>query len=93
MTLRVNGSGHILHAYVNGQYLGKKLRIVSVFFFWSLVSLTIDFYEKYYVGSQWATYGIFNYVFEKQVKLNPGRNHISLLSATIGLQVYIFIFV
>ncbi|OIT28080.1 beta-galactosidase 15 [Nicotiana attenuata] len=60
MTLRVNGSGHILHAYVNGQYL----------------------------GSQWATYGIFNYVFEKQVKLNPGRNHISLLSATIGLQNY-----
>ncbi|KAJ8543368.1 hypothetical protein K7X08_005891 [Anisodus acutangulus] len=60
MTLRINGSGHVLHAYVNGQYL----------------------------GSEWATYGIFNYVFEKKVKLNPGRNHISLLSATVGLQNY-----
>ncbi|KAJ8532098.1 hypothetical protein K7X08_012021 [Anisodus acutangulus] len=60
MTLRINGSGHVLHAYVNGQYL----------------------------GSEWATYGIFNYVFEKKVKLNPGRNLISLLSATVGLQNY-----
>ncbi|CAK9171385.1 unnamed protein product [Ilex paraguariensis] len=60
MSLRVNGTGHILHAYVNGEYL----------------------------GSQWATYGIFNYVFEKKIKLNPGRNQITLLSATIGLQNY-----
>ncbi|KAK9275963.1 hypothetical protein L1049_023238 [Liquidambar formosana] len=58
MTLRVNGSGHILHAYVNGKYL----------------------------GSQWATYGVFNYVFEKKVKLNPGKNIIALLSVTVGLQ-------
>ncbi|KAG8380475.1 hypothetical protein BUALT_Bualt06G0019200 [Buddleja alternifolia] len=60
MTLRVNGTGHVMHAYVNGEYL----------------------------GSQWATYGIFNYVFEKKVKLNPGKNQISLLSSTVGLQNY-----
>ncbi|CAK9159233.1 unnamed protein product [Ilex paraguariensis] len=60
MSIRVNGSGHILHAYVNGEYL----------------------------GSQWAKYGIFNYVFENKVKLNPGRNQITLLSATVGLQNY-----
>lgn len=38
MNLRVNASGHVLHAYVNGQYIGKKLRVdlgvcVCVFFF------------------------------------------------------------
>ncbi|KAI9178391.1 hypothetical protein LWI28_025898 [Acer negundo] len=60
MTLRVNGSGHVLHAYVNGEYL----------------------------GSEWATYGIFNYKFEKQVKLKPRPNQLALLSATIGLQNY-----
>nr|XP_009616320.1 beta-galactosidase 15-like [Nicotiana tomentosiformis] len=60
MTLRVNGTGHILHVYVNGQYLGSK----------------------------WATYGIFNYVFENKIKLKPGKNQIALLSATIGLQNY-----
>ncbi|KAJ7969973.1 Beta-galactosidase [Quillaja saponaria] len=60
MTLRINGSGHILHAYVNGEY----------------------------VASQWATYGIFNYVFEHNVKLKPGKNLISILSATVGYQNY-----
>ncbi|XP_038710356.1 beta-galactosidase-like [Tripterygium wilfordii] len=60
MTLRVNGSGHMLHAYVNGDYL----------------------------GSQWAKYGVFNYVFEQAIKLKSGSNVISLLSATIGLQNY-----
>ncbi|KAM7517559.1 hypothetical protein LguiB_016521 [Lonicera macranthoides] len=60
MTIRVNGSGHVLHAYVNGKL----------------------------VGSEWATYGIFNYVFEKKVKLKPGKNQISLLSAAVGLQNY-----
>ncbi|KAI3443528.1 hypothetical protein Pfo_000193 [Paulownia fortunei] len=60
MSLRVNGTGHILHAYVNGKY----------------------------IGSQWATYGIFHYVFEKNVKLKPGKNQITLLSATVGLQNY-----
>ncbi|XP_075475335.1 beta-galactosidase 15-like [Primulina tabacum] len=60
MTLRVNGTGHVMHAYVNGEYL----------------------------ASQWATYGVFNYVFEKDVKFKPGKNQISILSATIGLTNY-----
>ncbi|CAI9782706.1 unnamed protein product [Fraxinus pennsylvanica] len=60
MSIRVNATGHILHAYVNGDYL----------------------------DSQWATYGVSNYVFEKKVKLNPGTNQITLLSATIGFQNY-----
>lgn len=60
MTLRINGSGHIIHAFVNGEH----------------------------IGSQWASYGIFNYVFEKQVKLKPGKNIISLLSVTVGYQNY-----
>lgn len=40
-----------------------------------------------YLSDQSATYGVFNYVFEKKIKLNPGPNKIILLSATIGLQV------
>ncbi|XP_022888073.1 beta-galactosidase 15-like [Olea europaea var. sylvestris] len=60
MSIRVNATGHILHVYINGEYL----------------------------GSQWATYGVTNYVFEKKVKLNPGMNQITLLSATIGFQNY-----
>ncbi|XP_058221128.1 beta-galactosidase-like [Rhododendron vialii] len=60
MSIRVNGTGHMLHAYVNGKY----------------------------IGSHWATSGIFNYVFEKKEKLNPGKNQITLLSATVGFQNY-----
>ncbi|CAH1432299.1 unnamed protein product [Lactuca virosa] len=41
-----------------------------------------------YLSDQSATYGVFNYVFEKKIKLNPGPNKIILLSATIGLQNY-----
>ncbi|CAN6699111.1 unnamed protein product [Malus baccata var. baccata] len=38
-------------------------------------------------GSQWAQYYVFNYVFEKNVKLHPGKNIISLWSATVGFPV------
>ncbi|KAK3183778.1 hypothetical protein Dsin_031064 [Dipteronia sinensis] len=40
MILHVNGSGHVLHVYVNGEYF----------------------------DSEWVTYGISNYKFEKQVE-------------------------
>ncbi|EOY30206.1 Beta-galactosidase 7-like protein [Theobroma cacao] len=59
-TLRVTNSGHVLHAYVNGKY----------------------------IGSQWANYSSQKYVFEHEVKLNPGKNLISLLSAAVGLHNY-----
>ncbi|KAF9688768.1 hypothetical protein SADUNF_Sadunf01G0022500 [Salix dunnii] len=60
MTLRITGSGQILHVFVNGEFL----------------------------GSQWAKYGVFDYVFEQQVKLNKGKNIITLLSATVGFANY-----
>ncbi|GER40416.1 beta-galactosidase [Striga asiatica] len=60
MSVRVNGTGHVLHAYVNGHH----------------------------IGSQWAGYNVPNYVFEKKVELKPGKNQITLLSATVGLQNY-----
>ncbi|XLT11934.1 hypothetical protein HN51_057624 [Arachis hypogaea] len=60
MSLRINGSGHVLHAFVNGQH----------------------------IGSHWATYGIHNDKFETKLKLQPGKNTISLLSVTVGLQNY-----
>ncbi|KAL7224940.1 hypothetical protein ACSBR1_026261 [Camellia fascicularis] len=60
ISIRVNGTGQVLHAYINGEY----------------------------IGSEWATYGIFHYFFEKNIKLKQGKNQITLLSATIGLQNY-----
>ncbi|KAF3439717.1 hypothetical protein FNV43_RR17995 [Rhamnella rubrinervis] len=60
MTLRVNVSGHVLHAYVNGKY----------------------------IGSEWAKYGVYSYVFEQNVNLKHGKNLISLLSATVGFKNY-----
>ncbi|CAJ2628195.1 unnamed protein product [Trifolium pratense] len=60
MTLRINGTGHVIHAFVNGEH----------------------------IGSHWATYGIHNDQFETKLKLRHGRNDISLLSVTVGLQNY-----
>ncbi|XP_057767562.1 beta-galactosidase 15-like [Salvia miltiorrhiza] len=60
MSLRVNGTGHILHAYINGKY----------------------------VGSKWGGYDSVDNVYETNVKLKHGKNQISLLSATVGLQNY-----
>ncbi|KAJ6428139.1 hypothetical protein OIU84_023538 [Salix udensis] len=60
MTLRIAGSGQVLHVFVNGEFL----------------------------GSQWAKYGVFDYVFEQQIKLNKGKNIITLLSATVGFANY-----
>ncbi|KAI3949814.1 hypothetical protein MKW92_040004 [Papaver armeniacum] len=58
--LRVNSSGHVLHAFVNGEH----------------------------VGSQWAANGSYKFTFEQKIRLNHGKNQISLLSATVGLQNY-----
>ncbi|GLT62865.1 hypothetical protein SLA2020_354680 [Shorea laevis] len=60
ITLRVNATGHVIHGYVNGEYL----------------------------GSQWAKYGISHDALETPVKLSPGPNLISLLSATVGFANY-----
>ncbi|KAF8397786.1 hypothetical protein HHK36_016709 [Tetracentron sinense] len=54
MTLKVNTTGPVLHAYVNGKYLD----------------------------------GISSFVFEKEAKMKPGRNQITLLSVTVGLKNY-----
>ncbi|KAM7259894.1 hypothetical protein ACFE04_015635 [Oxalis oulophora] len=60
MRLRIHGSGHVFHVYVNGNHL----------------------------GSQWEKYGISDDVFEKRITLNPGKNLITILSATVGFQNY-----
>ncbi|XP_052180489.1 beta-galactosidase 15-like [Diospyros lotus] len=60
LSVRVNGTGHVLHAFVNSEL----------------------------VGSRWDTYGVFNSVFEEKVKLKPGKNQITLLSATVGFPNY-----
>ncbi|XP_065001677.1 beta-galactosidase 1-like isoform X2 [Musa acuminata AAA Group] len=39
------------------------------------------------VGSQYGLAGQLNFTFERKVWFNPGRNVISLLSATVGLQI------
>lgn len=39
------------------------------------------------LGSNWATYGIGKDKFEPKIKLKAGKNIVSLLSVTVGLQV------
>ncbi|XP_039019128.1 beta-galactosidase-like [Hibiscus syriacus] len=61
VTLRVTDTGHVLHGFIHGKY----------------------------IGSRWAKYGNnVTYVFEKNINLSPGRNLISLLSATVGFKNY-----
>ncbi|XP_064966420.1 beta-galactosidase 13-like [Musa acuminata AAA Group] len=40
------------------------------------------------VGSEYATGGSYNFIFERNVTFKPGKNQISLLSATVGLRNY-----
>lgn len=96
MTLKINATGFILHAYVNGEYLGKILESdLLMYLNYLLIALIacVNFYFIFLtsvnIGSEWAKYNDYNYVFEKNVKLNPGKNVISLLSATVGFPVRI----
>ncbi|KAK9102398.1 hypothetical protein Sjap_019652 [Stephania japonica] len=41
-----------------------------------------------HVGVQWATKGVYKYVVEQKVALKLGKNQLSLLSVTVGLQNY-----
>jgi len=45
------------------------------------------------LGSHWATYGIHSDEFEPKIKLKQGKNIISLLSVTVGLQVLLLIII
>ncbi|CAH9077021.1 unnamed protein product [Cuscuta europaea] len=61
MSLRINHTGHVLHLYVNGEY----------------------------IDSNWTTYGVNSSSFETdKVKFKHGKNQISILSSTVGLQNY-----
>lgn len=96
MSLKVNGSGQIIHAYVNGKYIGNKwfnsLTIFNISSFnWEFKWLFILILLK--LGSEWAKYGVSNSVFEQKVQLNPGRNQIALLSVTVGLAVSLVFFI
>ena len=96
MSLKVNGSGQIIHAYVNGKYIGNKwFNSLTIF---NISSFNCEFKWLFILiwlklGSEWAKYGVSNSVFEQKVQLNPGRNQIALLSVTVGLAVsLIFLF-
>ncbi|RDY03088.1 hypothetical protein CR513_13361, partial [Mucuna pruriens] len=60
MSLRINGTGHVIHAFINREH----------------------------IGSHWAKYGVQSDKFEPDIKLKHGKNIISLLSVTVGLQNY-----
>ncbi|KAK4275719.1 hypothetical protein QN277_018755 [Acacia crassicarpa] len=61
MSLRINASGQVIHAYLNGHH----------------------------IGNHWAKYGVlYDDEVEFKIKLNKGKNVISLLSVTTGLQNY-----
>ncbi|KAI9114113.1 hypothetical protein K1719_014763 [Acacia pycnantha] len=61
MSLRINASGQVIHAYLNGQR----------------------------IGIHWAKYGVlYDDEVEFKIKLNKGKNVISLLNVTNGLHNY-----
>ena len=96
MTLRVKSSGQILHAFVNGEPIGKKKKILDInsyiFSFLYIFNFNYNVDKFIYllvVGSQWSKTGDESFVFEQNVKLNHKKNTISLLSATVGFRVQI----
>jgi len=96
MTLRVKSSGQILHAFVNGELIGekKKILVIKSYIFLFLFILNSNYnVDKFIyllvIGSQWSKNGGESFVFEQNVKLNHKKNTISLLSATVGFTVKI----
>lgn len=77
--------------------LMENILVSKLSIFRTLLDFLIHRIKKIYVlvelinfdfaGSQWGKYNVFNYVFEKEVKLSLGLNKIALLSATVGFQV------
>ncbi|KAK7265465.1 hypothetical protein RJT34_33085 [Clitoria ternatea] len=60
MTLSISGTGHVIHAFANGEH----------------------------IGTHWTTIGVYSAKFETNIKMKHGKNIISLLSVTVGLQNY-----
>ncbi|KAG2324790.1 hypothetical protein Bca52824_007518 [Brassica carinata] len=87
MSLRVNSTAHVLHAFVNGKYIGKQLLL---FLLPNLNNTNLPKKSLIYIflGNQHAENGNFHYVFEKEVKFKSGRNVIALLSINVGLPNY-----
>ncbi|XP_068666341.1 beta-galactosidase 7-like [Aristolochia californica] len=61
VTLRVNSSGHVLHAFLNGKFVGSHYG---------------------------PAYGKVNFVLEAPIHITQETNHLTLLSATVGLANY-----
>ncbi|KAK3006998.1 hypothetical protein RJ639_017059, partial [Escallonia herrerae] len=66
-TLRVNTTGHVLHAYVNGKLTG---------------TLNLESFFQFSSGISMGKNGTYNFTFEKNVSLKSGTNTLALLSAT-----------
>jgi hypothetical protein len=43
------------------------------------------------IGKQYASNGGFEFNFERNVTVKQGKNHLALLSATVGLKVWPFL--
>lgn len=85
MSLRINGTGHVIHAFVNGEHIGNIILYLICSSSFSI--LFFNYILVMVLGSHWATYGVRSYEFETKIKLMQGKNIISLLSVTVGLQV------
>lgn len=94
VTLRVNDTGHVLHAFFNGEYIGNY-ELCFIYIILNSKYIYLIIYVFVFVGSQWSKYGNNNvtYVFERNVNLSLGKNLISLLSVTVGFKVYTYIYI
>lgn len=97
LSLSVNTSGHILHAFVNGEHIGN-----FGYGYGFVVSSEIDYYPLLHASSslhcalisgyQYALLGQFEFQFRRSITLQLGKNEITLLSVTVGLTVSVYTF-
>lgn len=93
--LEVSSLGHLLHAFVNGEYVGNvlskpHLQCVLRRVFYLCVCLISQICNVcFYIGSGNGNNIEKSLIFKKPVSLRPGVNNISILGATVGFPVII----
>ena len=100
--LRVASLGHGIHAFVNGEYLGKCSLHTERMRLWCTlnskqqiyIALRTSFSLLYYLilvfcflGAAHGSKVEKSFVFQKPAKFEAGTNHIALLGVLVGLPV------
>lgn len=82
-TLNVDSAGHALHVFINGQFLGIFVDLLSD---WNFDICFLSHMIKF-TGSAFGTRKDRGFTFMGPVNLHAGTNHIALVSVAVGLPV------